>query len=256
MGRVATSSIFATSIFLIGCAAVEPVSRTDYQPPEVSSQHRVVTTYELSVRKVAAVGERMLSVQDYHEVVTRQRPNEQRLEPTESFSMPMPPFPSIDVRAGDSLWVRGTTERDGKTYRLVRLPGTAASQLLFLVDDEGRFEGAAINAQRMPMGRTYRPQPESVRLEVASGTTSIDRSKGYTNFELIYNGRTRDSFQVLYREYTQNDLVRPAFTQTLVYDVDGTSIRFRNLHMEVEEASSEQLRFTVIADGEGSGAAQ
>lgn len=251
MRLVTLIMILAALILIFGCSTVEPVSRTDYQPPEVSSQHRVVTTYELGVPKVAAVGERMLAVQDFYEVVTQQRPNEQRLAPTESFSMELPPFTSVEVRAGDSIWVRGTTERDGRTYRLVRLPGTAASQLLFLLDDDGRFHGAAMNAQRMPMGRTYRPQPETVRLQVASGATSVDRSKGYTNFELIYNGRTRDAFQVLYREYTQNDLVRPAFTQTLVYDVDSTSIRFRNLQMQIEEASSEQLRFTVVADGNG-----
>ena len=73
--------------------------------------------------------------------------------------------------------------------------------------------------------------------------------KGFVNFELVYGGATRDAIQLLYREYTQSDLARPAFSQTLVYDKSDDAIRFRNLQLHVHEASNDRIRFTVTSDG-------
>jgi len=99
------------------------------------------------------------------------------------------------------------------------------------------------------MGWSYNPVPSTVRLATCAPSTQIDASKGFVNFELVYSGTTRESFQLLYREYTKDDLARPAFSQTLVYEKERASIRFRNLQIDVHEASNEKIRFNIISDG-------
>ena len=54
---------------------------------------------------------------------------------------------------------------------------------------------------------------------------------------------------MLYREYTPDDLARPAFTQTLSYAAGSNIIRFRNVRIEVATADNEKIEYTVVADG-------
>ncbi len=81
----------------------------------------------------------------------------------EAFSVKLHPFGQADVAAGDLIAVVGTTERDGKTYRLVKLPDPIASALRFLINDDGSFEGSAINSMGERMGWSYSASP-SIKL--------------------------------------------------------------------------------------------
>ena len=98
------------------------------------------------------------------------------------------------------------------------------------------------------MGYTYSPDPPTVRLRPDFSTSAI-RAAGYLNFELVYSGVTKDSIRLLYREYTQSDLARPAFSQELVYERDAGTLRFRNILIRVVQASGEQIKFVVLEDG-------
>jgi outer membrane lipoprotein SlyB len=87
------------------------------------------------------------------------------LTPTASFHMHLAPFSSADVSMGSAIPVVGTTQRDGHTFRVVRLPDPSASLLNILVNDDGTFEGSAISALNgAMMGVSYRPEPSDVRL--------------------------------------------------------------------------------------------
>ena len=239
----------AVSILLLsGCATVQTIEPATREKPIVRSEHRVDTTYELGARTQAFVGERMLRVQDYYETIREAAAGAQDLTPTESFSMRIPPLTSVSLSPTDTLTVVGTTDRGGESYRLVSIPGPTTRLLRFLITEDGAFEGSAVNHSGARMGWSYTPSPESVRLIPAASKTSIDTRKGFTNFELVYSGTTKDSLQLLYREYTQGDLARPAFSQTLVYEKDSSAIRFRNLQIEVHSASNERIEFTVVSD--------
>ena len=72
---------------------------------------------------------------------------------------------------------------------------------------------------------------------------------GGHDVELVYSGVTRDSIRLHYREYTQQDMARPAFSQDVTYERDATTIRFRNILIKVIQASGEQIRFVVLEDG-------
>jgi len=86
------------------------------------------------------------------------------LVPTSDFTMRLPPFITIEVYKTSRVPVVGTTQRDGKTYRAVVLPAPAASALTFLINDDGSFEGSAINNTGSRMGFSYSPSPADTRL--------------------------------------------------------------------------------------------
>jgi hypothetical protein len=239
-------------IFALGatsCASVQPVTSETYESPSSRTEHRIDASYKIGEAKKVFVGEQMLRVQDYYATLTESGASSTRLTPTENFTLRVPPFSSVSLTPADSVTVTGTTERDGSTYRLITLPGASTQQLRFLITPEGELEGSAVNSSGAKMGWAYNPQPASVRFVQTPSATRVDATKGFTNFELVYGGTSRDSFRVLYREYTRDDLVRPTFSQTLTYEKGVSSIRFRNLQIEVHESTNEHLRFTVVADG-------
>src|SRR4051812_45130479 len=70
----------------------------------------------------------------------------ENLTPTSSFTMSLPPISHAAVAIGSRVPVVGSTERDGKVYRVVRLPDQSAQFLNILINDDGTFQGSAISA--------------------------------------------------------------------------------------------------------------
>ena len=77
----------------------------------------------------------------------------------------------------------------------------------------------------------------------------MDSTAGFTNFELIYTGRNAQSLTFLYREYTPNDMAKPAFYQTLTYSADSKTLRFKKIRLGIDEATDERLVYRVLEDG-------
>ena len=86
------------------------------------------------------------------------------LVPSSDFTMRLPPFITIQVLKNSRIPVIGTTQRDGKTFRVVVLHVPAAAALRFLINDDGTFEGSAINNTGSRMGFSYSPTPSDTRL--------------------------------------------------------------------------------------------
>lgn len=234
----------ATSIaafVLTGCVSVQP-------PPQarVESKHVFEKNYSLGVEGSAFVGAPIVRVKDYYALEREAK----ALSANESFRLNIPPFSHADVSAGTLAEVRGTTTRNGKTYRLLWIKEGTAVVLFFLLNEDGSFEGSAVNFAGAKMGYSYHPKPKTARfLPLGKTLTEVDASKGFVNFELIYSGVTKDSITVLYREYTRDDMARAAYSQNLVYPKESTSIRYRDIAITVIEASNERLRYVVKADG-------
>lgn len=69
--------------------------------------------------------------------------------------------------------------------------------------------------------------------------------KGSIKQELIYNGKSRDTIRMSYLEYV-DDMARPSFFQELTYDLsESRLIAFRDIRMEVLEATNIGIRFVV-----------
>jgi hypothetical protein len=222
-----------------GCATVEPLA-----PAPPASEHEFERNYEIGKVESAFVGQPLVKVRDYFV----QHPEAAIVRADKSFRMLMPPVVHADVAQGAAARIVGTTQRNGKTYRLVILPDSGASNLRMLLNDDGSFEGSAINNFNTEMGFSYRPDPPDVRM-VADPATSVDRSKGYTNFELVYGGAAGDSIQVLYRENAPEGSACAAATQPLVYSLASKHIRFRDIQIDVREATNDHIFYVVTADG-------
>jgi hypothetical protein len=208
------------------------------------SRHIFDKNYRVGEEKSAYVGESMVKVKDYYENTTAA----DMLSATETFRLPLPPLMYTTINAGTAARVIGTTSRDGKTYRVVEVADQMANALRFLLNDDGSFQGSAINTMGAQMGFDYTPNPSSAKL-IAKTFTKIDTTKGAHNFEIVYSGTTKDSLNLLYREYSPEDLVRPAFTQNLTYARDSSSVRFRDMQLRITSADNEKIAFTVLADG-------
>ena len=230
---------FLMCAVLSGCASVQPVA------PVISApEHKVDRNYEIGKAQSAYVGQPLVRVRDYYQ----QQSQVEVVRADKAFRMLLPPFIHADVAQGAAGRIVGMTQRNGKAYRLVVLPDPAASALRMLLNDDGTFEGSAINNFNSEMGFSYKPDPPDAKM-VGETVTAADKTKGYINFELVYGGTTGDSIQVLYREYTPDDMARAAFSQQLVYSLASKHIRFRDLQIDVSGADNEHIAYTVIADG-------
>ena len=233
--------IFTLSICTVisSCASVQPIA------PVISApEHKVERNYEIGKPQSAYVGQPLVRVRDYYQ----QQAQVEVVRADKAFRMLLPPFIHADVAQGAAGRIVGTTQRNGKTYRLVVLPDPAAMALRMLLNDDGTFEGSAINNFNSEMGFSYQPEPPDAKM-IGETVTAADKTKGYINFELVYGGTTGDSIQVLYREYTPDDMARAAFSQQLVYSLASKHIRFRDIQIDVSAADNEHIAYVVLADG-------
>lgn len=80
-----------------------------------------------------------------------------------------------------------------------------------------------------------------------SGTVRESVQAG-SALEIVYSGRTDNQINLLYREYSKDDLARPAFFQNLTYSSSEKFLRFRNFRIEVYAATNEAIEFAVVED--------
>ena len=235
---------FVVALYLLaGCSTVSPAT-SPRTPPMVSTEQVVERNYTVGREQVAFVGGTMARVKDFRvEKTTRQG----SMHASSDFSLFYPLFgPTVQVKSTDVIPIVGITERDGVTYRLIALPRMPLVKLLIASD--GRFEGGGLGLGDARMGYNYTTNPPGVIFQSDTSTSTVSAA-GYLNFELVYSGVTKDSIRLLYREYTQQDLVRPAFSQDVVYERDASTIRFRNVLIRVQQATGEQIRFVILEDG-------
>lgn len=87
--------------------------------------------------------------------------------------------------------------------------------------------------------------------EVEAPYTTQFHVPGKSGFrkELVYQGRGQGTMHLLYREYEAGDLVRPAYTQELTYEVqDGrATVAFREVRVEVLSASNTEVTYRVTS---------
>lgn len=237
-------SLIAAAALASGCANV---AQTPYSAPapERATEHIVEKSYVVGKEASAFVGGTMARVKDYNiDKITRRG----AMHASTDFTLFYPIIgPRVLIRTTDPIPIVGTTERDGVMYRLVALPQVPTVKLL--ITEDGRFEGSGLGLGNARMGYNYTPSPQDVQLRPDTSTSTLNTAAGFINFEIVYSGVTKDSIRLHYREYTPNDLVRPAFSQDLTYERDSPTIRFRNVLFRVIEATGERIRYIVLEDG-------
>ena len=140
----------------------------------------------------------------------------------------------------------------GKEYLVVMIPkgNDRLGYRGILVAEDGTIRTDIILRQNL----TKHPkadveyEPDSLKFEPIY-EDRVDKSRGFTNFELVYTGIDENTITALYREYSPDDLARPAFYQNLTYEKDARFIRFRDIRIEVVNADNEGMTFVVVSDG-------
>lgn len=199
--------------------------------------------YELGQTITAAVGDTLVRSKSYSETVTRQS----AYRADQDFSVDGG-IVHLTVRAGQELPVAGTRLIDGVRYDMASVGDVA-----LLVGPDGalypRLMGGLAPGM-IPVQVIYamRFTPASASLKPIE-SKAISTAPGDENYELLFNGIDGQSIRLQYREYTAQDLARPAFSQDLSYPITVKTIRFRRLVIELDRVTDQEMVYRVTADG-------
>jgi hypothetical protein len=242
MRREQCKPVLVFALVLLGaCSSMAPAD-----PAPVAAKHIVQKNFAIGELKSAAVGEAMISLKDYYE---KDRKN------TWSIAEPA----TLRVGLGSMVLIPGTyaasrrVTMDGTAYDAVEIkvhpfelttlsPSHAVVPMTFFIDDTGRIAkaGGGLGITTEVFGL------EPADFRTARGErTSIDASRGYTNFELLYSGVAGGAVRLTYREYASSDAARPVSFQDLTYNLADKSIRFKNMSLEIDSADNQAIRFRV-----------
>lgn len=126
---------------------------------------------------------------------------------------------------------------------VVRSPASSGDRYSLVITSEGRVEGFWDSTLRSASGGSWPDTPLFRQVEVPE-------QEGAFRAEMIYSGLDGQTLRAAYREFA-GDLIRPAFTQDLQYDLSQDStIAYKSIRIQVLEATNSQLRFRVLEDGD------
>lgn len=163
---------------------------------------------------------------------------------------------TVNYPAGSEVRVDQIIDYDEDHYFVVQLAPPLPEGVRLLIEDSRYYEGNGLINKTTLFDPCEKASPICVKpasIEFVAVPQATAPTAG-GNFEIIYSGATKDTINLLYREYTADDLARGAFSQNLTYDRASPIIRFRNLQIRVVEANNQMLRYVVEADGPTPGA--
>lgn len=244
--------IILIMLLLIGCAGRMPLTPPMPSDSSISSEVRTVKerNYVVGEPGSASVGQPIVRVKDYDVVATSSNVFKLPVELTAR----MRPFgPTRTFPVGTELKLVGSRTHEGAHLRAVVLPDRSFSLFPLLIEPSGRFSNLIHSVQH---GYVFESSSKNIVEYLPLGFTlsqdvqeQVQRSGAFSNFELLYSGAGRDDFTLLYREYTADDLVRPAFSQNLVYDNGSEYVRFRDFRIRVISVDSERIVYVIEEDG-------
>lgn len=251
MHSITSILAFASATLLVACAPGAPIGvrpvfiRAAEIDRTESNETKVSKNYEIGQRQQSYVGQTMVRTQRYKVHATTVGDSAVAMIP-------------IQLKAGIFTWefaqgeqfnLAGETTIDGRDYLLLRSTAPDRMMLGLFVDERGAAPREVVGynfALNQPIKGSVFPASSAISFQPRSNTA---RSNMDLNFELVYSGSDRDSINLIYREYTDSNLARDAFTQNLTYDKSEPQIRFRTLLLEVHRADNQGIEFTVLEDG-------
>lgn len=233
-------------LLLAGCAK----NITPMIPQASKTKHTFIKNYTLNKKKSINVGEPVVRVKDY----TIVKSSTDALVPTKNFNIKTDAETLLNGEKGEPIQIVGTVQGDDGTYYLT--PSLVDRRFLVAFHESGVFNGkiavrivgAFHSGNQVTIGNWDIPiSPSSTRFELAQ-KEEIDSTAGYINFEIIYTGMTKDAINFLYREYTSEDMARPAFYQNLTYPRNAKSIRFKSIKINLIDINEESVTYAVVEE--------
>jgi len=146
---------------------------------------------------------------------------------------------------------KSMTVNTGESFNLFQLSDRNNDLWGILVSDDGRIFNKGIYSYYWDMLYI----PEVIQMAPVDIKFSIKKSNKIKNpipgklYELIYTGKNDVSLNATYREYTHDDLVRPAFFHSLTYQPNAKQIRFREFLIQTHDVTNEKITYTILEDG-------
>jgi len=230
-------SIFA-AVFLSGCVTTVNQYRGGVEPANVSKK-----SYQIGQVYRVSVGNNFLKRQEYSGYYTS---NE--LVASNDFVISgglMSTAFTFNGREGEVFRI---IAQNDKGNPMIAIPGT---RFMMGVGAGATWDQtvASPNAMRSPIGSggQYALSPKDTRFEKS---THFRWRKGtpYINHELVFTGFSSSDINVLYREYTPDDLIKASFTQAAVYPINARFIDFKDYRIEVLERDGNSIKYRVVKD--------
>jgi hypothetical protein len=117
-----------------------------------------------------------------------------------------------------------------------------------LISDDGSINKSGLYShhyERLYLADSVVINPD----KVVYSTSCIRATPRALSFELIFAGANDVSLNTTYKEYSYNDLARPAFFQNLTYQSNAKQIRFKDFLIHIHNVTNEQITYTVLEDG-------
>jgi hypothetical protein len=224
---------------LAGCVSVEPAG----MPMQASSRDVIDSNYTLGRTLSATVGDTLVRSKAYREVTTGRT----AYRANQTFAVDGGIVHAV-VQANQELPVVGARTVNGVRYDLAAFGDARA----LMIGPDGSPANKVMNglgtSTPVEMFYTFRFTPADVKLSPVESRHS-EKIAGRENFELLFNGIDGQGIRLQYREYTADDMARPAFSQDLSYPLTSKVIRFRKLVLEVDQVSDQGMTYRVVSDG-------
>jgi len=240
-------------IFLVITVLLFPACSAHINPINkalVGTDHIFQKNYEIGQRQAAYVGQPVIKVKDYKvkQFTTR------KMRASDNFVI-SGGIVTLTGNADTDYEVIGETTRDGKLHTVLKIPRVGSSQHFgVLIKPNGSIHNKVLTiisnvkgVKGVELIYSFVAKPTSLRF-IPSKKDEIVKEAGYLNYELIYGGTDGKSITMSYREYTSDNLARPAFYQNVIYDSKKERIRFRDTVIAVHSVTNEKIEFTVISD--------
>lgn len=235
-------SVILGGLVLSGCAQRPQALTPMAQQTAISRQSE--KSYSIGKSQKAYIGAPMVRVRQYA-VKTADF-----AIPTASFVLTPPiGLGGFSATGGARYQIIGTALHNGETFYVIPLQptGMMMAQGAALVRKNGSIYDHPLVSGGLIAPDRFTVEPFGARFEI-SEVKDFNSLGGDDNFELIYSGISGGNIRILYREYTGDNIARPAFSQELTYDRSSSTIRYRNLLMKLDKATNEEINFMVVSD--------
>ena len=229
MKLIAKITLVLIALFLaFGCSQqIRPIPTYSHPAERIFKKN-----YVLNERLFANVGDPVIVFKDYYAF----KRTLNKLRASNDFRVTVNKW-SISGKKGELFPAEGTVIDEGQLYYL--LPLKASSHEMYyslLINQDGYFSKKS--ALRLPIERDkvlprafgwISISPPDTKFSLVEEEVIDTTMAGFTNFEIIYTGKNDHSLTFQYREYTPQDVIRPAYSQNLTYNANAQFIRFKKI---------------------------
>jgi len=236
--------IILISVSLLGCAKTYPIKTL--VPHAIKTEQIITKNYTLNKQQKCMVGDTLVRVKDY--VLNRTTSNS--LQANDDFKIYCNDIILLSGQKKQPLpIVAEMNDEKGEAYYL--LQASLGTQFLVPVNKNGMYLGhcgaRAVGGVAFYGNSGFQITPSTTKFELAQ-KEEVDSTAGYVNYEILYTGMTKDAINFLYREYTSEDMARPAFYQNLTYPRDAKSIRFKAIKINLIDINEESVTYAVVEE--------